>query len=404
MRIVLTTFGSRGDVQPMLALSLALKAAGHDVLLAGPPEKTAWAEELGCPYQPLGGNLTAFIDHMKDVYSFRSGLRFVSYVRKEMIDQFGLLPEIISGADMVVGASLVFALSTVAEHMGIPYRYVAFTPQLLPSGQHPCPAFKTHGLPQWYNRMTWSAMRGLNRFVLTSDVNKKRKQFGLRPIRDSWRHVLGKGVIVASDKAIGEVPLNLGLTVRQTGYMHLDQPAQPMPKLEEFLNAGPPPVYAGFGSMPKLDQMGCVRMIVDAARSVGERVVISKFWDEPSEFSNADDVFLIKRYPHLDLFPRMKAVIHHGGAGTTATTAISGVPQIIVPHALDQYYWGHQVFRSQLGTRPIWRSRLTARKIADAIEECVWNDRIIRNAKKVSTVIRQKDGLGMTVREILRES
>lgn len=404
MRIVLTTFGSRGDVQPMLALSLALKAAGHDVLLAGPPEKMAWAEELGCPYQPLGGNLTAFIDQMTDVYSFRTGLRFVSYVRKEMIDQFGLLPGIISGADLVVGASLVFALSTIAEHMGIPYRYVAFTPQLLPSGQHPCPAFKTHGLPQWYNRMTWSAMRGLNRFVLTSDVNKKRKQFGLRPIRDSWRHVLGKGVIVASDKAIAEVPPNLSFIVRQTGYMHLDQPAQPMPELEGFLNAGPPPVYAGFGSMPKLDQMGCVRMIVDAARSTGERVVISKFWDEPSEFSNADDVFLIKRYPHLDLFPRMKAVIHHGGAGTTATTAISGVPQIIVPHALDQYYWGHKVFRSQLGTRPVWRSRLTARKIASAIEECVWNDRIIGNAKKASEVIREEDGLKMTVREILRES
>jgi len=404
MRIVLTTFGSRGDVQPMLALSLALKAAGHDVLLAGPPEKTAWAEELGCPYQPLGRNLTVFIDHMKDVYSFRTGLRFVSYVRKEMIDQFGLLPGIISGADLVVGASLVFALSTVAEHMGIPYRYVAFTPQLLPSGQHPCPAFKTHGLPQWYNRMTWSAMRGLNRFVLTSDVNKKRKQFGLRPIRDSWRHVLGKGVIVASDKAIAEVPPNLGFAVRQTGYMHLDQPAQPMPELEEFLNAGPPPVYAGFGSMPKLDQMGCVRMIVDAARSVGERVVISKFWDEPSEFSNADDVFLIKRYPHLDLFPRMKAVIHHGGAGTTATTAVSGVPQIIVPHALDQYYWGHQVFRAQLGARPVWRSRLTTRKIAEAIDECVSNDLITQNANKVSRVIKQKDGLELTVREILRES
>lgn len=404
MRIVLATFGSRGDVQPMLALSLALKAAGHDVLLAGPPEKAAWAEELGCPYQSLGGNLTAFIDQMKDVYSFRSGLRFVSYVCKEMIDQFGFLPQIISGADLVVGASLVFALSTIAEYMGIPYRYVAFTPQLLPSGQHPCPAFKTHGLPQWYNRMTWSVMKGLNRFVLTSDVNKKRKQFGLRPIRDSWRHVMGEDVIVASDKAIAEVPLNLDYSVRQTGYMHLDQPAQPMPELEEFLNAGSPPVYAGFGSMPKLDQVGCVRMIVDAARSVKERVVISKFWDEPSGFENADDVFLIKRYPHLDLFPRMKAVIHHGGAGTTATTAISGVPQIIVPHALDQFYWGHQIFRSQLGARPIWRSRLTSRKIANAIKECVWNDRIIGHAKKVSGVIRQDDGLEMTVREILRES
>ena len=223
-------------------------------------------------------------------------------------------------------------------------------------------------------------------------------------LSDSWLYILGQDVIVASDKVVAEAPRDLEFRITQTGYMHLDQPEPSLPELEEFLNAGPPPVYAGFGSMPKLDQMGCVRMIVDAARSTGERVVISKFWDEPSEFSNADDVFLIKKYPHLDLFPRMKAVIHHGGAGTTATTAISGVPQIIVPHALDQYYWGHQVFRSQLGTRPIWRSRLTAQKIADAIEECVWNDRIIRNAKKVSAVIRQKDGLGMTVREILRES
>lgn len=404
MRIVLTTFGSCGDVQPMLALSLALKAAGHDVLLAGPPEKTAWAKELGCPYQPLGSNLTDFIDQMKDVYSFHSGLRFVSYVRKEMVGQFALLPEIISGADLVVGASLVFALSTVAEHMGIPYRYVAFTPQLLPSGQHPFPAVKTHGLPQWINRMTWSAMRGLNRFILTSDINKKRKQLRLRPVSDSWLSILGQDVIVASDKVVADAPHDLAFRITQTGYMHLHQPEPFSPELEAFLSDGPPPIYAGFGSMPKLDQMGCVPMIVDAARSTGERVVISKFWDEPTGFSSSDDVYFIKRYPHLGLFPRMKAVIHHGGAGTTATAAMSGVPQIIVPHVLDQYYWGHQVFRSQLGSRPIWRSRLTARKIVDAIDECVGNDRIKRNAKRVSEVIREKDGLRMAVREILRES
>ena len=209
MRIVLTTFGSRGDVQPMLALSLALKAAGHDVLLAGPPEKKAWAEELGCPYQPLGSNLTAFVDHMKDSYSFRFGLRFVSYVQKEIVGQFGLLPEIISGADLVVGSSLVFALSTVAEYMGIPYRYIAFTPQALPSGQHPCPAFKTQDLPRWINRMTWSVMRGLNRFFLQADINKRRKELGLRPVSDSWLSILGHDVIVASDKVIAEAPHDL---------------------------------------------------------------------------------------------------------------------------------------------------------------------------------------------------
>jgi UDP:flavonoid glycosyltransferase YjiC (YdhE family) len=404
MRIVLATFGSRGDVQPMLALSLGLKAAGHDVLLAGPPEKTAWGQELGCPYQPIGGNLTTFVDRMEKIYSLRSSLKFVSYVRKEMIDQFGVLPDIISGADLVVGASLVFALSTVAEHMGIRYRYVAFTPQVLPSGYHPCPVFKTHGLPHWTNRMTWSVMRGLDRFTLRSDINKKRKQLGLPPISNSWQHILGQDVIVASDQVVAQVPKDLELSVTQTGYMHLDQPVQTMPELEAFLSAGSVPVYAGFGSMPKQDQMRCVQMIVDAARSKGERVVISKFWDEPSAFSNSDDVFFVKRYPHLDLFSRVKAVIHHGGAGTTATAAVSGVPQIIVPHGLDQYYWGHQIFRSQLGPKPIWRSRLTARKLAEAIQACLSNDRIIQKAKEVGGMIDRKHGLEMTVKEIVRGS
>ena len=90
-------------------------------------------------------------------------------------------------------------------------------------------------------------------------------------------------------------------------------------------------------------------MIVQAARSAGQRVIIGKFWDERSEFSNSKDVFFIRRYPHLKIFPHMAAVIHHGVAGTTAATAISGIPQIIVPHILDQYYWEHQVYQSYLG-------------------------------------------------------
>lgn len=109
MRIVLATFGSRGDVQPMLALSLALKSAGHKVLLAAPPEKAPWAEKLGCPFLPLGSNVTAFIDGMKDAHSLASGFRFTSYIRREIATQFDVLPGILEGADLAVGASLVFA-------------------------------------------------------------------------------------------------------------------------------------------------------------------------------------------------------------------------------------------------------------------------------------------------------
>ncbi len=98
----------------------------------------------------------------------------------------------------------------------------------------------------------------------------------------------------------------------------------------------------------------------------------------------------------------MAAVIHHGGAGTTATTAISGIPQIIVPHILDQYYWGHQVYQSHLGPKPIWRSKLTPQKLSAAIKECLSNDLIIQKARAVSEMINPQDSLDMAVREVLK--
>ncbi len=402
MKIVLATFGSRGDVQPMIALSLALKAAGHEVLLAGPPEKAKWVKQAGCPFYPLGGDVTAFIDEMENAHSFNSGIRFIRYVRKELISQFEIFNKIIAGADLVVGASLVFGLSTVAELMGIRYSYIAFTPQLLPSGYSPFMVFKHHGLPKWYNRMTWKIVRMFDKFNLTRLINNKRKELGLKPVRDAWLHILGKKVIVASDRVIAQVPQDIDLAFTQTGYLHLEQQDQHLPELEEFLRDGPAPVFAGFGSMPKQDQARIVPMIVQAVRSTGQRVIISKFWDEASEFSNSKDVFFIRRYPHLKLFPNMAAVIHHGGAGTTATTAISGIPQIIVPHILDQYYWGHQVYQSHLGPKPIWRSKLTPQKLSAAIQECLSNDLIIQKARVASEMINPQDSLDMAVREVLK--
>ena len=286
--------------------------------------------------------------------------------------------------------------------MGIEYRYIAFTPQLLPSGHYPFMVFKHHGFFKWYNRITWKIARMLDKFNLTRLINNKRKEFGLKPVQDAWHHILGKKVVVASDRAIAQVPEDVDIPFTQTGYLHLNQPDQHLSKLETFLEEGSIPVFAGFGSMPKQDQAGLVPMIVQAARSVGQRVIIGKFWDEPSEFSNSKDVLFIRRYPHLKLFPRMAAVIHHGGSGTTATTVISGVPQIIVPHILDQYYWGHQVYHSHLGTKPIWRSKLTSQKLSAAIEECLSNGLIIQKSRAASEMINPQDSLDAAVREVLK--
>lgn len=402
MKIVLATYGSRGDVQPMLALSLALISKGHDVLLAAPPEKGVWAKQLGCPFHPLGSDVTAFIDNLENAHTLRSTICSVSFLRNELNAQFDLLPKIITGADLVIGSSLTFALSTLAESMGIEYRYIAFTPQLLPSGDHPFPAFKHQRFPKRYNRMTWRIARLLDRYNIARLINNYRRKLGLQLIQDAWRNILGRHVFVASDSVIAEVPPDISVpAVTQTGYMHLNQMDQRLSDVDAFLEAGPPPVYAGFGSMPVRDQIRNVSLIVESARLSGQRAVISKFWDEPSEFANADDILFIKKYPHLKLFPNMTAVIHHGGAGTTATAAISGVPQIIVPHLLDQYYWGNQIYQSSLGPSPIWRSRLTSKKLVTAIRECLSNRRIRQKAKEAAGIIKQQDSLEFAVNEIL---
>lgn len=401
MKIVLTTFGSRGDVQPMIALALALRSAGHDVHLAGPPEKAAWIKKLGCRFHPLGSDFTSFLDRMREAHSIRAAARFVSFLRTEIKGQFDSLPGIISGADLVLGASLVFSLSSIAEGMGIKYRYIAFTPQLLPSSHHPFVAFKHQTFPGWMNRMGWKLAAYLDKPIITRLINEQRRKIGLLPLKSTWEHILGKDVIIASDEEIAGAPPDSAVSFVQTGYMHLVRPSRQFPELEAFLSAGPPPVYAGFGSMPKSDQAKIVPIIVKAARDNGQRVVVAKFWDEPCGFSESENVFFIRKYPHLNLFPRMAAVIHHGGAGTTATAARSGVPQIIVPHVLDQYYWGRRIHKAGLGPKPVWRAKLSVEKLARVIKEAVTNREMIFHAGAVGKRLRRKDSLGMTVREIV---
>jgi UDP:flavonoid glycosyltransferase YjiC (YdhE family) len=402
MKIVLATYGSRGDVQPMLALALGLQSRGNTVLLAGPPERREWAVQSGCPYFPLGEDVTAFIDKMSHVHELKSAVHFVSFVRRGIDAQFARLPAIIDGADLAVGSSLNFAMASVAESMGIAYRYIAFTPQLLPSGYHPSPVIKTQCLSHGLNRLTWRMSRLVDRIALDPLINDHRRRMGLKPVAGFWPCILGPRVIVATDRAISTIPRDAapGDAV-QSAYMHLFQPKPAYDDLECFLAAGPRPVYAGFGSMPKKDQIRSIAAIVQAARQAGRRAVIAKFWDEPGEYQNARDVFFIRSYPHLHLFPRMAAIIHHGGAGTTAAAALSGRPQIIVPHVLDQYYWGRQIHRAGLGAKAIHRSRLKVANLAAAIETCTSDASIREAAASTAVAIRKTDGVAMSIAELL---
>lgn len=397
MKIVLMTCGSRGDVQPMIALTLAIQAAGHDALLAGPPEKARWAGRLGCPYVPLGGDLTAFIDTLDGVQALGDLFRFSQQIRREVDAQFKHIPDIIGGADLVVGSSLIFALSSIAEREKTAYRYIVFSPQLLPSSHHPHPAFRLQGMPKWWNRAGWHLAGILDRLNFGALVNTHRRRLGLAPLKNLLNHILGQDVIVAADRAIAPVPRDVTQTFVQTGYLHLAQPKQVLPALGRFLADGSPPVYCGFGSMPKKDQLRILPDMVSALRRAGQRMVLARFWDDPMPVETARDLFFIRKYPHLDLFPRMAAVIHHGGAGTTATAAISGVPQIIVPHALDQFRWGYRIWKAGVGPKPIPRPRLISNRLTAAVNHCLADPGYRDRAQQIAATIRRENSLANAV-------
>jgi UDP:flavonoid glycosyltransferase YjiC (YdhE family) len=403
VKIVLSTFGSRGDVQPMLALALGLRTAGHDALLIGPPEKAAWAAELQCPYQPAGSDVTALIDSMGAAHSARSALIFFRYLRREVRTQFKQLPGLVRGAEMIVAASLSFSLASLAEAMQIPYRFIIFAPQLMPSASHPFPAFRHQRLPNWCNRAGWRLAEAMDRFNLTWLANRHRRKMGLSPIRNLLANMMGERIVVAADAELAAVPPDVKTDYIQTGYMHLPQPQQPFYELEHYLAAGSSPIYVGFGSMPPGDQARQVPLLVEAARRAGRRAVISRFWQASPAERYGNDILFIRHCPHRQLFPKMTAVVHHGGAGTTATAAISGVPQVVVPHLLDQYYWGERIRRTGLGPSPVWRSRLTAARLEKAIRLSTEKRSYGQMARRVGQQIGRKNGVEQTMQALLSD-
>jgi UDP:flavonoid glycosyltransferase YjiC (YdhE family) len=397
MKIVIATCGTRGDIQPLMALAQALNRRGHRALIAAPPEHGAWVENCGCHFQALGSDFTKLLSRYPQVHTLKPMISFLGILRREIRKQLFQLPDIIEGADLVLGASLCCGLHSVAELAGIAYGYVAMAPQILPSAHHPFVALKSQNLPPWLNRLSWQLARLLDRMNFTALINRERRRLNLAPVKDILGHILGRHVIVASDPILANVPPDVKLDYIQTGTLHL-QTSQRLPeRLEKFLSAGPVPIYFGFGSMSTREQEGLVALILASLRLAGQRGILTGFRFDTSRIRESSNHIFIDEVPHPRVFGRVAAVVHHGGSGTTAAAARAGVPQIIVPHILDQYYWGERVFRSGLGPQPIRRSQLTTGRLAGAINECIAGPGYYDRASRIAEEIGQQDSLELAV-------
>ena len=177
------TYGSRGDVQPVLALAIELMEAGHEVILAGPPENEAWARDYGLNFRPFGSPFTSYADQFENAHGVSAAIHFAKFLLGEVSLQFEQAAEIMAGADLVIGASLVFAVPTIAEHLNIPYRFISFCPQILPSSRHPYPAVAFQNMPAVLNRFTWFIKEWTDGALLRSPINRHRKRLGLTSLK-----------------------------------------------------------------------------------------------------------------------------------------------------------------------------------------------------------------------------
>lgn len=340
MRVLLTSVGTRGDVQPVVALAAEMRRRGHDVRLCVPPNFLDWVGGAGFTATPIGIAMRQPSGAAATQASPPTPEQIRALVEHLVRDQFDATASAAEGCEVIVaGGAHQYAARSVAERLGIPSVVALYAPVALPSPDH-APGGEPGGDPEGNLRRWQDESRSWNERLLAR-LNDNRQRLGLGPLRDVYSHILGEDPWLAVDPVLGPLPATPGLQVTQTGAWILADQAPLAPALEAFLAAGEPPIYVGFGSMPADGQTG--RIVIEAVRAAGRRLVLSQGWAELGLVDDAPDCIAIGEVNQQALFPRVAAVVHHGGAGTTTTAARAGAPQVIVPMFSDQPYWASRV-------------------------------------------------------------
>lgn len=332
MRVLLYTFGSRGDIEPLLALALELQNQGAEALVCAPPDFTELLTAAGVPMVPTGPSVRELVHVQKATHKDAPAL-----AADLVASQFETL-ETARTCDAIVATGLMPAgMRSIAELVEVPYRCVMFTPQVLPSPDYrplPRPG-KPFPEDETDNQVLWDLDAEKVQVLYGPALNEHRKARGLAPIDNVRDHTFTRTPWLASDPMLSPLHAHPGFDVVQTGAWIVPDERPLTPDLEAFLDSGSPPVYVGFGSVTAPE--GAAEVAIEAIRTHGRRVLIGSGW---AGLTTADpDCFVIGEVNQQALFPRVAAVVHHGGAGTTTTAARAGAPQVVIPQIVDQPYW-----------------------------------------------------------------
>lgn len=406
MHVLLTCFGTRGDAQPYAALAGALIRAGHRATIATADGFRDLVPD-GVAFAGVGSEMLRLVkDVMPELSGARDALRTLGVMREAMHQQNAELWTAAQAArpDIVVYHPKVIGAPHVAEALGVPGVLSLPLPYFTPTREFPQPLLGAARLPGWVNRASYALRRSIG-LLYGGMINDLRRQLGLSSVGRLADPLVGPDgraveVLYPYSPQVVPTPSDYPPTAHVTGYWFLDQPEwTPPPKLIDFLSAGPAPVYVGFGSMGfgrGADERRDA--IVTALAANRLRGIVATGWGGITPGSTpSDDVFAIDEAPHDWLLPRMAAVVHHGGAGSTAAGLRAGKPTLVIPFLGDQPFWGARVTAIGAGPKPLPSTRLASgltARLANLVGEPTYRHR----AAAIGNLIRAENGLGNGVR------
>ncbi|GIV87756.1 MAG: glycosyl transferase [Chloroflexus sp.] len=408
MRIFMCTYGSRGDVQPFVALGKALRAAGHTPILAAPARFATFAAAYGIDFVPLPGDVETLARQIADEARNRP-LRLIGIVYRFAlplgVEVARRLQRAAANADMIIHTFLTVAIGHLyAQQYGISEWAVDLFPFFDPPDE-------IANIMWPHTSMGPRRRRLSHRFAHT--VFQYSQQFTYRMLRQrapdigpprlSWA-MPGRQIPLLLAYSSALVPPGTGPLTVQTGSWHLEHTDwQPPPDLRAFLASGPPPVVVSFGSMATRDAPQLMQVVLSALRQTGQRGIIQRGWARLELADRPNDIYLADELPHDWLLPQAAAMIHHGGAGTTATALRAGIPAIIIPFAADQPFWAWRAHLTGANPPPIPPSELSVARLCHALEQALSPEQR-RRAANISAQMQLERGVVAAVEQIERRN
>jgi sterol 3beta-glucosyltransferase len=403
MRIVMVCNDTRGGVQPYLALGLGLARAGHDVRAVAPSDFVLMFANAGIGVTPLSGSMEAMVRGLGGVIE-RGALETMRFSARELPRHLETwMRETLAaceGADLMTGGVGGMAIGlAVAEKLGIPFVQTHLQPVRAPTGAYPGVLFPN--TPSWLGAGGMRLSHHLSELVIWTPFKGAMRRAAEKVLGSAPRSAAlpDMPVLYGFSPHVLNVP-DTGPNPRHTtGYWTLPAPADwaPPAELLAFLARGGPVAAIGFGSMSSADPQRATALVVEAVRRAGMRAVLLSGWGGLAEAGAHGDLYFADALPHDWLYPRVQAIVHHGGAGTTGAALASGTPSIVVPFTMDQPFWGVRTFALGAGPNPIARKRLTADNLTFALRQTVDDKAMIQRAAGLGQLIRAEDGVGNAV-------